>query len=160
MSYQTGTEIPFDVPHEVRWQHYWKARIENTEGYYRDVGSFIANVPEHLGNKGINIFAGSLGLAQIRQFFDAMYYPAAVVIRCAIPLKNGFWIIVFQYHEMARIIIQEGYGRLHRPDKGFPYFDIRMCQTTKDDDVRYRFKITWARRKAKKRKDVVKSGKV
>lgn len=131
-------------PANVLWNHYWHTMTVYAKTYQKHLGESRSSEPGQEANRGIYMFASSLGIRSILKLFD--FLCADVVVKRVVPLRDGFWIFIFGSHSMARTIIREGHGRLPLPGKGFPYFDESTWVNSAGQDHEYRLDMTWVRR--------------
>lgn len=132
-------------PANVLWNHYWYTCTIYIKTYQQHIGDARASEPSQEANRGIYMFASSLGIRSILKLFEQLYTDSVVVKRI-VPLRDGYWIFIFGSHAMAQTVIRDGHGRLPLPAKGYPYFDMHMWESTAHDDHAYRLDMTWVRR--------------
>jgi hypothetical protein len=93
------------------------------EGYVTDTKTSareIAADEKHATNRAIYFWASKLGRPSIFKFFETIR-PDTKVLELRSTQKQGFWVAVFETHDIAAEIIINGHGRLPYPKTNFPY---------------------------------------
>lgn len=107
----------------------------------------IANQRDHKKNCAVYMFASKLGEQSLCKLFD--HLKSGVKPRKMVRLHAGFWIVIFETHEIAAEMITKGHGRLPFPDL-FPYFNKKHCDPLDVWDDALRIDMSWAVRKSDK----------